>query len=58
MTGKPWVDETCGDCRFWEGDRGDRALRGRCCRRAPSVLADWKLTDDDDWCGEWVKRDE
>ena len=67
--GKPWVDENCGNCRFWLSDRDSNRTGkdhpsddGTCCRRAPVVVADfdrnWGITAPDSWCGEWEKRNE
>lgn len=52
---------TCGKCVFSEEDEPGSPLR-QCRRYAPHQVADeeswyWPVVDEEDWCGEAVKKD-
>lgn len=42
----------CQTCRFWDSER-------HLCRRYPPTQnSRWPTTSFNDWCGEWMSRDE
>lgn len=50
----PPVDETCGNCRFWDVYRNHDGSNAACgnCRFMPKMVE--KL--DFEWCGQWQKN--
>ena len=59
--------EVCANCRFWETMNNPVTI-GRCRRYAPrpvcekgidseTVYAEWPLTADKDWCGEFQAQE-
>jgi hypothetical protein len=51
--------QICGSCRWWDSERMV-AASGYCRRHAPRPVvgqdgadADWAVTLETDWCGEW-----
>ena len=56
------TEEACGDCHFWDPNTG---VEGGYCRRRspvceprPFAQARWPLTNEDDWCGDFVRAGE
>ncbi len=47
----------CSACMYWDREQDqDERLKGKCRRFPPR--AEWALTFDDDWCGEWQPFEE
>jgi len=54
-------NQSCDNCLWW-GGFDSKDTQGRCLRFPPQVtnvrVREWPVTHDEDWCGEWVKRDD
>lgn len=53
--------QSCGNCHFHAASMYPKSGQNWCLRFPPQVTQlrprEWPVVKDDDWCGEWLKRD-